>query len=82
MAVNTPETHRNNSMRKLGIHSIAELVLYAVRNNIIQVHLADAPLADTSLNDRRAYLVPQEDHQLLNRGPVVGLAQRGGLTSA
>jgi DNA-binding NarL/FixJ family response regulator len=82
MAVNTAETHRNNSMRKLGIHSIAELVLYAVRNNIVQIHLAAAPLADTKPNDRHAYLVPQEDHQLLNRGPAVGLAQRSGLTSA
>lgn len=30
-------THRTNLMRKLGIHSIGELVRYALRNNIIQV---------------------------------------------
>lgn len=33
----TAETHRNNIMRKLEIHSIAELVLYAVRNEIVHV---------------------------------------------
>lgn len=30
-------THRTNLMRKLGIHSIGELVRYALRNHIIQV---------------------------------------------
>jgi len=33
----TAETHRSNIMQKLKIHSIAELVLYAVRNDIVQV---------------------------------------------
>jgi DNA-binding NarL/FixJ family response regulator len=36
LSVKTAETHRSNVMRKLGIHSISELVLYALRNNIIQ----------------------------------------------
>jgi len=35
--VKTAETHRSNIMRKLGLHSVSELVLYAVRNNIVQV---------------------------------------------
>jgi DNA-binding NarL/FixJ family response regulator len=34
----TAETHRSNIFRKLRLHSIAELVLYAVRNEIIHVH--------------------------------------------
>jgi DNA-binding NarL/FixJ family response regulator len=34
LSVKTAETHRSNIMRKLGLHSISELVLYAVRNNI------------------------------------------------
>jgi DNA-binding NarL/FixJ family response regulator len=34
----TAETHRSNIMRKLELHSIAELVLYAVRNEIVHVH--------------------------------------------
>jgi DNA-binding NarL/FixJ family response regulator len=33
----TAETHRNNIMRKLKIHSVVELVLFAVRNGVIQV---------------------------------------------
>ncbi|HXY50004.1 MAG TPA: response regulator transcription factor [Terriglobales bacterium] len=37
LSVKTAETHRSNIMRKLGVHSVSELVLYAVRNNIVQV---------------------------------------------
>lgn len=37
LSVKTAATHRSNAMRKLGLHSISELVLYAVRNGIIQV---------------------------------------------
>ena len=37
LSVKTAETHRSNIMRKLGLHSVGELVLYAVRNNIVQV---------------------------------------------
>ena len=42
MTVKTAETHRSNIMFKLKIHSIAELVLYAVRNEIVHVQLPDA----------------------------------------
>jgi len=34
----TAETHRSNILRKLNLHSTAELVLYAVRNEIVHVH--------------------------------------------
>jgi DNA-binding NarL/FixJ family response regulator len=37
MSVKTAETHRSNIMRKLDFHSVSQLVVYAVRNNIIQV---------------------------------------------
>ncbi len=37
ISVKTAETHRANLMRKLGLHSICELVHYAVRNQIIAV---------------------------------------------
>jgi DNA-binding NarL/FixJ family response regulator len=37
VSVKTAETHRSNLMRKLGLHCLSELVLYAVRNNIVQV---------------------------------------------
>jgi DNA-binding NarL/FixJ family response regulator len=37
LSVKTAETHRSNLMRKLNLHSVSELVLYAVRNNMVQV---------------------------------------------
>jgi DNA-binding NarL/FixJ family response regulator len=37
LSTKTAETHRSNIMRKLGFHSIRDLVLYAVKNNIIQI---------------------------------------------
>lgn len=36
ISVKTTETHRANIMRKLEIHSVSELVRYAVRNQIIE----------------------------------------------
>ena len=36
LSVKTAETHRSNIMGKLGLHSVSELVLYAVRNQIVQ----------------------------------------------
>ena len=37
LSVKTAETHRGNLMRKLDLHSITALTLYAIRKNIIQV---------------------------------------------
>jgi DNA-binding NarL/FixJ family response regulator len=37
LSVKTAETHRSNIMRKLDLHSVSDLVLYAVRNNIIHI---------------------------------------------
>jgi len=36
----TVETHRSNIMRKLSLHSIRDLVVYAIKNNIIQIGMA------------------------------------------
>ncbi len=36
ISVKTAETHRAAVMHKLGLHSISELVRYAVRNHIIE----------------------------------------------
>lgn len=55
MSVKTVETHRSNIMRKLAVHSTAELILYAVRNQIVHVqcmpsqpsHPALAPFSET-----------------------------------
>src|SRR5271165_574423 len=40
LSTKTAETHRSNIMRKLGFHCIRDLVVYAVKNNIIQVEVA------------------------------------------
>jgi DNA-binding CsgD family transcriptional regulator len=42
LSVKTAETHRSNIMRKLQLHSVSDLVLYAVRNNIVHVVQAGA----------------------------------------
>lgn len=39
VTVKTAEAHRSNLMSKLNLHSIVELVMYAVRNGIVQVHV-------------------------------------------
>jgi DNA-binding NarL/FixJ family response regulator len=38
VAIKTAETHRTNILRKLNLHSTVELVLYAVRNELVHVH--------------------------------------------
>ena len=39
ISVTTVETHRTHILRKLDLHSIPELILYAVRKGIISAHL-------------------------------------------
>lgn len=41
LSVKTAETHRTNIMRKLGLHSVADLVRYAIRNNIVPLAILD-----------------------------------------
>jgi DNA-binding NarL/FixJ family response regulator len=36
MSVKTAETHRSNIMKKLDLHSVSDLVRYAIRNNMIE----------------------------------------------
>jgi DNA-binding NarL/FixJ family response regulator len=50
LSVKTAETHRSNIMRKLGVHCLSELVLYAVRNRILQVAepVLEDPVGDQS----------------------------------
>ena len=49
MSVKTAETHRSNIMRKLDLHSVSQVVLYAVRNNIVQASpSAAAPVPESS----------------------------------
>jgi DNA-binding CsgD family transcriptional regulator len=39
VSVKTAETHRSNVMLKLRLHSTVELVMYAIRNEIVHVQL-------------------------------------------
>lgn len=43
LSVKTAETHRSNIMRKLGLHSVSALVLFAVKNNIVHVPMLGSP---------------------------------------
>jgi DNA-binding NarL/FixJ family response regulator len=49
LSTKTAETHRSNIMRKLDFHSIRDLVVYAVKNDIIQVQLPVAVPAATTV---------------------------------
>jgi hypothetical protein len=51
LSVKTAETHRSNIMSKLGLHSVSELVLYAVRNNIVQAVNSKSTGTDTHVSD-------------------------------
>jgi len=39
LSTKTVETHRSNIMRKLSFHSIRDLVVYAIKNNLIQIEI-------------------------------------------
>jgi DNA-binding NarL/FixJ family response regulator len=39
LSTKTVETHRSNIMRKLNLHSIRDLIVYAIKNNIIQIQV-------------------------------------------
>jgi DNA-binding NarL/FixJ family response regulator len=54
LSVKTAETHRSNIMGKLGLHSVSELVLYAVRNNIVQTTNSGERSPDTSVPESPA----------------------------
>ena len=54
LSVKTAETHRSNIMRKLGLHSVSELVLYAVRNSIVQVSASTLATSPAALNTAEA----------------------------
>jgi DNA-binding NarL/FixJ family response regulator len=47
LSTKTAETHRSNIMRKLGFHSIRDLVVYAVKNEIIQVQVPSPSTSPT-----------------------------------
>ena len=55
ISVRTVETHRANIMAKLEVHSVGELVLYAVRNNIVNIGVSQrAGLSDEADGNHRS----------------------------
>jgi len=50
LSVKTVETHRANILRKLKLHSVVELVLYALQNNIVMLHQCDSDVGATSVH--------------------------------
>jgi DNA-binding NarL/FixJ family response regulator len=54
LSAKTVDTHRSNILLKLKLHSIAELVLYAVRNEIVHVQLPTTVLSRHSQMADRA----------------------------
>ena len=56
VSVKTAATHRSNLMYKLKLHSIADLVLYAVRNEIVRVQLpAVLPFPEQKTDERTLF---------------------------
>jgi DNA-binding NarL/FixJ family response regulator len=47
LSTKTVETHRSNIMRKLSLHSIRDLVVYAIKNNIIQIQMPEVVRTST-----------------------------------
>jgi DNA-binding NarL/FixJ family response regulator len=48
LSVKTADTHRANIMRKLNLHSVSQLVMYAIRNDIVQVPILNVSAVQSS----------------------------------
>jgi DNA-binding NarL/FixJ family response regulator len=59
VSLKTAETHRSNIMIKLNLHSTVELVLYAVRNEIIHVALPAMVFQGPQIGNGRAEIAYQ-----------------------
>ena len=78
VSTKTVETHRSNIMRKLDLHSAAELALYALRNNIIAVNgqrMASPPA-------RRQAQSPSASKRIVTPAKVARILYEGLLASA
>lgn len=58
LSTKTVETHRSNIMRKLSLHSIRDLVVYAIKNKIIQIEM---PMEDNSPTAKMSAPVQRSD---------------------
>lgn len=55
ITVKTAESHRSNVMLKVGVHSTVDLVMFALRNGIVSVHL---PTLSSPILSREFALTP------------------------
>ena len=60
ISIKTAETHRSNIMSKLGLHSVSELVLYAVRNNIVKAFASPTEGATAEAGEEESKLPPDQ----------------------
>jgi len=58
VSARTAETHRSHILLKLDLHSTAELVLYAVKNEIVHVHLPNVLRFPNSETAERSLPLP------------------------
>jgi Bacterial regulatory proteins, luxR family len=56
LSVKTIETHRSNILIKLKMHSIVELVMYAVRNGIVSVRTPVVVMPDAHSGNGHAVI--------------------------
>jgi len=82
LSTKTVETHRSNLMRKLRLHSIVELILYAVRTGIIQApcnagspHCLSAGPDQTHVNNASERLVEEVMAPMKNVGPCLAMSK-------
>jgi DNA-binding NarL/FixJ family response regulator len=61
VTLKTAETHRSNVMLKLNLHSTVELVMYAIRNEIVHVQLPTKPVPTPAREDFLASAVGSAD---------------------
>src|SRR6201993_2867734 len=71
LSTKTVETHRNNIMRKLSFHSIRDLVVYAIKNTLIQIELPPPPKTPAGRTPRQACRNPLF-HRFSGVIPVTG----------
>jgi len=70
ISVKTVETHRSKLMRKIGVHSIPQLVLFSIRNEIIHLHRIALKVVEAeSHEDDRELAESVLEHPMAHAGP-------------
>jgi DNA-binding NarL/FixJ family response regulator len=67
----TVETHRANIMRKLNLHSVRDLVLYAIKNNIIHIPVGEAACLGSSPSPDGLGNISTPSNQIQNSDEII-----------